>query len=197
MRINKNKLIVIIMTLIFIAPLVVVMLMYRYDWHPASYSYGELIKPIIKINVPDHFENASNYSKEPKGIGLMKDKWSLVYLTNECNSVCENRLYDLRQIHVSFDKDIPRVQRILITSDKNINKIHEKYPDLIILNKPLEDVTKLALQFDRLPAFKAINSENVYVVDPMSNLMMVYSNKIKPQEIRKDIVRLLKYSWAG
>ena len=115
---------------------------------------------------------------------------------DEFKSFCENRLYDLRQIHVSFDKDIPRVQRILITSDKNINKIHEKYPDLIILNKPLEDVAKLALQFDR-PEFKAINSENVYVVDPMSNLMMFYSNKIKPQEIRKDIVRLLKYSWAG
>ena len=196
MRINKNQFIVIIMALIFIAPLVVVMLMYRYDWHPGSYSYGELIKPIIKINVPDHFESANNYSKESDVTGLMKDKWSLVYLTNECKSVCENRLYDLRQIHVSFDKDIPRVQRILITSDKNINKIHEKYPDLIILNKPLEDVAKLALQFDR-PEFKAINSENVYVVDPMSNLMMVYSNKIKPQEIRKDIVRLLKYSWAG
>jgi cytochrome oxidase Cu insertion factor (SCO1/SenC/PrrC family) len=196
MRINKNQFIVIIMALIFIAPLVVVMLMYRYDWHPGSYSYGELIKPIIKINVPDHFENANNYSKESETTGLMKDKWSLVYLTNECKSVCENRLYDLRQIHVSFDKDIPRVQRILITSDKNINKIHEKYPDLIILNKPLEDVAKLALQFDR-SEFKAINSENVYVVDPMSNLMMVYNNKIKPQEIRKDIVRLLKYSWAG
>ena len=196
MRINKNQFIVIIMALIFIAPLVVVMLMYRYDWHPGSYSYGELIKPIIKINVPDHFEIANNYSKESEVTGLMKDKWSLVYLTNECKSVCENRLYDLRQIHVSLDKDIPRVQRILITSDKNINKLHEKYPDLIILNKPLEGVAKLALQFDR-PEFKAINSENVYVVDPMSNLMMVYSNKIKPQEIRKDIVRLLKYSWAG
>jgi TRAP-type mannitol/chloroaromatic compound transport system permease small subunit len=48
MRINKNQFIVIIMVLIFIAPLVVVMLMYRYDWHPGSYSYGELIKPIIK-----------------------------------------------------------------------------------------------------------------------------------------------------
>jgi cytochrome oxidase Cu insertion factor (SCO1/SenC/PrrC family) len=196
MRVKKNQFIVIMMTLIFIAPLVVVMLMYRYDWHPSSYSYGELVKPVKKINVPDDFESANNHLKEAQATGLMRDKWSLVYITNECKSICENRLYDLRQIHVSFDKDIPRVQRILITLDKNINKIHEKYPDLIILNKPLGDVEKLALQFDR-PSYKAINSDNVYVVDPMANLMMVYSNKIKPQEIRKDIVRLLKYSWAG
>jgi len=196
MKIKKNQYIVFFMALIFITPLVIVMLMYRFDWHPNSYSYGELVKPIIKINVPDYFENAKNYSKENIVTGLMRDKWSLVYLTNECKSVCENRLYELRQIHVSFDKDIPRVQRILITSDKNINKIQEKYPDLIILNSPLEEVAKLTLQFDT-PKYKAINSENVYVVDPMSNLMMVYSNRIKPQEIRKDIIRLLKYSWAG
>lgn len=196
MIIKKNQIIVIFMTLIFIAPLVIVMLMYRYDWHPGSHSYGELVKPIIKINVPNNLESAKDSSKKVEVSGLMKDKWSLVYITNECKTICENKLYDLRQIHVSFDKDIPRVQRILITLDKNINKIHEKYPDLIILNKPLEDVSKLALQFDR-PSYKAIDSGNVYVVDPMSNLMMVYSNKIKSQEIRKDIVRLLKYSWVG
>ena len=196
MIIKKNQIIVIFMTLIFIAPLVIVMLMYRYDWHPGSHSYGELVKPIIKINVPNNLESAKDSSKKVEVSGLMKDKWSLVYITNECKTICENKLYDLRQIHVSFDKDIPRVQRILITLDKNINKIHEKYPDLIILNKPLEDVSKLALQFDR-PSYKAIDSGNVYVVDPMSNLMMVYSNKIKSQEIRKDLVRLLKYSWAG
>jgi cytochrome oxidase Cu insertion factor (SCO1/SenC/PrrC family) len=193
---KKNQIVVIFMALIFVAPLLIVMLMYRYNWHPKSYSYGELIKPIVNIDVSDLFENTKNKSKETQAIGLMQDKWSLVYLTDECTSVCESRLYDLRQIHVSFDKDIPRVQRILITSDKNISKIHEKYPDLIILNKPLEDVIKLSLQFDT-PSYKAMNSDNVYVVDPMSNLMMLYSNKTKPQEIRKDIVRLLKYSWAG
>ena len=196
MKIKKNQYIVFFMALIFITPLVIVMLMYRFDWYPNSYSYGELVKPVIKINVPENFEIAKNYSKENIVSGLMKDKWSLVYLTNECKSFCENRLYELRQIHVSFDKDIPRVQRILITSDKNINRIQEKYPDLIILNTPLEEVAKLTLQFDT-PKYKAINSENVYVVDPMSNLMMIYSSKIKPQEIRKDIIRLLKYSWAG
>ena len=42
-----------------------------------------------------------------------------------------------------------------------------------------------------------MNSDNVYIVDPMSNLMMLYTNKIKPIEIRKDIARLLKSAWAG
>ena len=150
----------------------------------------------ISLAINETFDKLIIFKNENSDRKLFDERWSFVYLTDKCGTACENRLHDLRQIHASFQKDIPRIQRVLITSDKNINKIQEKYPDLIILNKPLEDVSKLALQFDR-PSYKAIDSGNVYVVDPMSNLMMVYSNKIKSQEIRKDIVRLLKYSWAG
>jgi hypothetical protein len=35
------------------------------------------------------------------------------------------------------------------------------------------------------------------MVDPLGNLMLSYSNKVKPVEMRKDWARLLKYSWAG
>jgi hypothetical protein len=60
----------------------------------------------------------------------------------------------------------------------------------------MESVAILSSQFDT-SLNKAINSDNVYIVDPMSNLMMFYNNKIKPIEIRKDIAKLLKSSWAG
>lgn len=192
----KSRLILIGMFVFFAIPIVVVTIMYQYNWRPRSFSYGELIKPIIKINVSNHFELPLKKERENIDRKLFDERWSFVYLTDKCGIVCENRLHDLRQIHASFQKDIPRIQRVLITSDKNINKIQEKYPDLIILNKPIESVINLSSQFDT-PLYKAINSNNVYIVDPMSNLMMLYTNKIKPTEIRKDIAKLLKSSWAG
>lgn len=190
----KSRLILIGMFVFFAIPIVVVIIMYQYNWRPNSFSYGELIKPIIKINVSNNFE--LYFKNENSDRKLFDERWSFVYLTDECGNVCENRLHDLRQIHASFQKDIPRIQRVLITSDKNINKIQEKYPDLIILNKPIESVANLSSQFDT-PSYKAINSDNVYIVDPMSNLMMLYTNKIKPIEIRKDVAKLLKSAWAG
>lgn len=192
----KSRLILIGMFVFFAIPIVVVTIMYQYNWRPRSFSYGELIKPIIKINVSNHFELPLKKERENIDRKLFDERWSFVYLTDKCGIICENRLHDLRQIHASFQKDIPRIQRVLITSDKNINKIQEKYPDLIILNKPIESVVNLSSQFDT-PLYKAINSNNVYIVDPMSNLMMLYTNKIKPTEIRKDIAKLLKSSWAG
>ena len=190
----KSRLILIGMFVFFAIPIVVVTIMYQYNWHPKSFSYGELIKPIVKINVSNHFE--LNLKKENIDRKLFDERWSFVYLTDKCGIVCENRLHDLRQIHASFEKDIPRIQRVLITSDKDTNRIQEKYPDLIILNKPIESVANLSSQFNT-PLYKAINSDNVYIVDPMSNLMMLYTNKIKPIEIRKDIAKLLKSAWAG
>ena len=190
----KSRLILIGMFVFFAIPIVVVTIMYQYNWHPKSFSYGELIKPIVKINVSNHFE--LNLKKENIDRKLFEERWSFVYLTDKCGIVCENRLHDLRQIHASFEKDIPRIQRVLITSDKDTNRIQEKYPDLIILNKPIESVANLSSQFNT-PLYKAINSDNVYIVDPMSNLMMLYTNKIKPIEIRKDIAKLLKSAWAG
>jgi hypothetical protein len=190
----KSRLILIGMFVFFAIPIVVVTIMYQYNWHPKSFSYGELIKPIVKINVSNRFE--LNLKKENIDRKLFEERWSFVYLTDKCGIVCENRLHDLRQIHASFEKDIPRIQRVLITSDKDTNRIQEKYPDLIILNKPIESVANLSSQFNT-PLYKAINSDNVYIVDPMSNLMMLYTNKIKPIEIRKDITKLLKSAWAG
>ena len=192
----KSRLILIGMFVFFAIPIAVVTIMYQYNWRPRSFSYGELIKPIIKINVSNDFELSFKKEKENLDRKLFDERWSFVYLVDKCDAVCENRLHDLRQIHASFQKDIPRIQRVLITSDKNINKIQEKYPDLIILNKPMESVAILSSQFDT-SLNKAINSDNVYIVDPMSNLMMFYNNKIKPIEIRKDIAKLLKSSWAG
>ena len=190
----KSRLILIGMFVFFAIPIVVVTIMYQYNWHPKSFSYGELIKPIVKINISNHFE--LYLKKENIDRKLFDERWSFVYLTDKCGIVCENRLHDLRQIHASFEKDIPRIQRVLITSDKDTNRIQEKYPDLIILNKPIESVANLSSQFNT-PLYKAINSDNVYIVDPMSNLMMLYTNKIKPIEIRKDIAKLLKSAWAG
>jgi cytochrome oxidase Cu insertion factor (SCO1/SenC/PrrC family) len=192
----KSRLILVGMFIFFVVPILVVTLMYKYDWHPNSFSYGELIKPIIKINVPNHIEIPLKKNQDSSERKLFHERWSFVYLTDKCNTICDNRLHDLRQIHASFDKDIPRIQRVLITYDKNTDRIQDKYPDLIILNKPIESVANLSSQFNT-PQYKAVNSDNVYIVDPMSNVMMLYTNKIKPIEIRKDISRLLKSAWAG
>ena len=37
----------------------------------------------------------------------------------------------------------------------------------------------------------------IYLVDPLGNLMMSFGDDVPPADIRKDITRLMAYSWAG
>ena len=193
---TKGRLVLVAMVVFFVAPLIMVMAMYRFDWHPKGQSYGDLIEPVVPIKLTEVFKDVKVADTTVESKLLWHDKWSAVILADKCEAICQTRLHDARQIHASLEKDMNRLQRILITNQQDLGDLQKQYPDLIILNQPSADVAALAKQFDvnGVPAF---TSERVYMVDPLGNLMLSYSNQVKPVEMRKDWVRLLKYSWAG
>ena len=182
----KGRLVLLAMVVFFAAPIILVMAMYRFDWHPKGQSYGDLIEPVVPIQLTEKFKDVKTTDVTVESKTLWHDKWSAVILADQCESVCQTRLHDARQIHASLEKDMNRMQRILITHQQELGNLQQKYPDLIIVNQPIADVDALANTSDR-----------VYMVDPLGNLMLSYSSKVKPVEMRKDWVRLLKYSWAG
>lgn len=102
----------------------------------------------------------------------------------------------MRQIHVSTYKDIIRVQRVLITHQTDISAIQTMYPDMLILNQSAESIDALAKQFN-IEAEDARIANRIYFVDPLGHLMMSYPQATPAANIRKDLVRLLKFSWAG
>ena len=193
---KKGRLFLIAMVVFFAAPLFLVIAMYRFDWHPKGKSYGDLIEPVVPIKLTEAFKDVKTTDTTVLSKLLWHDKWSAVILADNCEAVCQARLHDARQIHASLEKDMNRLQRILITNQQDLSDLQKQYPDLIILNQPSADVAALAKQFD-VNGVSAYTSERVYMVDPLGNLMLSYSNQVKPVDMRKDWVRLLKYSWAG
>src|SRR5690606_21028413 len=127
---------------------------------------------------------------------LLKNKWSMVYVAHHCEAACEERLHIMRQLHASLAKDINRVQRILVATDADFQGLHQQYQDMVMLNRPESEVTALRVQFD-VAVIPVGSRIRIYLVDPLGNLIMSFSDKIAPADIRKDMVRLLAYSWAG
>ena len=192
----KGRLVLLLLVVFFAAPLFLVMAMYRFDWHPKGQSYGDLIEPVVPIQLTEIFKDVKTTDTTAESKVLWHDKWSAVILADKCEVVCQARLHDARQIHASLEKDMNRLQRILITNQQDVTDLQKQYPDLIILNQPSADVAALAKQFD-VNSTSAYSSQRVYMVDPLGNLMLSYSSAVKPVQMRKDWVRLLKYSWAG
>jgi hypothetical protein len=172
-------------------PLLIVVAMYRLEWQPGGASHGQLLSP------PQPLQLLEMQTLQGKSFGMAqwKDKWSLVYVSRQgCDADCAAQLHDLRQIHASLHKEISRVQRVLLIAagnkDGNLASVQQQYPDLAILAGP--GAQQLAGQFG-----SAAQTGNVYLVDPLGNVMMRYPQDYQAKGLRKDLMRLLTYSWAG
>lgn len=188
---QSGRWMLILLVLFFSVPIGIVVLMHKYQLHPTGASNGELIQPAVALQLP-----AELLDSEQKKVNnaVWNSKWNMVYLAQDCDARCEAGLYEARQIHVSLAKEIERVQRILITENANTVELKKRYPDLIIINQPKEAVAKLSQQF---LAKDKTKQAGLYLVDPLGNLMMHYNADTKAKAIRADVLKLLKYSWAG
>lgn len=189
----KGRWVLLLLVAFFAVPLLLVMLMHHFDWHPQSNSQGQLITPPRLLQTPAQLLDVRGLPIQPD---FWRDKWSMVYIADDCEQMCADRLHSMRQLHVSLAKDINRVQRVFLTTSSNLEGIQKQYPDLIILNQPADALKSLTQQFD-LPDAPAGKTARIYLVDPLGYLMMSYPTTIPPAAIRKDLTRLLTYAWAG
>lgn len=193
-RQRRGRLVFLSMLIFFMTPIVAVIAMYKLDWKPKGESIGELVTP-AKLLTMDNPIITSEGSIAPAS--LWKEKWSMVYVTASCEDTCKNKLHTMRQLHVSLYKEIPRMQRVLIsTSNNNVAELKQIYPDMLVLNQPTVGINALGNQFN-IENEQSITANRIYLVDPLGHLMMSYAPTTDPALIRKDITRLMKYSWAG
>lgn len=194
-ELKKGRRMLLFLVVLFALPVLVVVLMYRFDVRPSGSSHGQLITPPVELRLPSlHTAQGTAFQA-----AQWKTKWSIVFIDSSgCTQSCQEHVHLLRQVHVALNKEIDRVQRILIlnqpASADTLTALTSQYPDLAVLSG--NDVAPLVRQFD-LPGQPAATSERVYLVDPLGNLMMSYPKDYNPKGLLDDLTRLLKYSWVG
>lgn len=189
---RKGRVIFLMMLTFFVVPIIAVVLMFKFNFKPAGESRGELITPPKLIQTTAILQDSNGKDSHHFWV----DKWNMVYVTDTCEAACMKRLRDMRQIHVSLYKDIPRAQRVLITNVQDLSRIKKDFPDLTVINQPAADIKTLSAQFN-LNGENALESNRLYFVDPLGHMMMSYPESADPIDIRKDIARLLKFSWSA
>ena len=190
---RRGRLMLLCMLIFFITPIIVVIAMYKLDWRPKGESIGELVTPAKLLTMNNALITSDGTVAQPD---LWKEKWSMVYVAASCETACKDKLHIMRQLHTSLYKEIPRMQRVLITTSIEVDELKQNYPEMVILNRPTAGITELSDQFN-ISGESSISSDRIYLVDPLGHLMMSYTPATAPALIRKDITRLMKYSWAG
>jgi hypothetical protein len=190
---RKGRKVFLLMLIFFIVPIIVVIMMYKLNWKPQGESLGELFNPPRLLATSNELKR---HDSATLPTNFWKQKWSVVYVADACEQVCLGKLRDMRQLHVSLYKDIERAQRVLLTTTQDVTAIKHDYPDLIIINQPEANISSFAEQF-QVNAENVSTSNRLYLVDPLGHVMMSYQSGVLLANIRKDLARLLRYSWAG
>ena len=194
---NRNRLILVVLAIIFVAPVLGAWLMFNFTDLGRSTagkaSHGHLILPPRKI--------ADMELIDPKDSGQphrLYGKWSLVYLVSgKCSKACEDKLYTMRQLRLAMGRDAGRLQRVLIVFGDGAPVLTDAQADnykgqlLVRATEQIRSVFKLK------DSERPQDMQRLYIVDPRGNLLMSYVDGTDPLGIIKDLKRLLQYSSIG
>jgi hypothetical protein len=195
---RRQRRLLIALALMFFAPLGLAFYLYygHGTWHPGGHvNAGELIqpaRPLPSLALPLW----SSGSTDPN---FLRRKWTFLYvLTGPCTEHCRARLYDTRQVRLALDRDMDRVQRVLIADPGccDAQFVREQHPDLITIRPSEAAAPLLALLPGREGAGDA-HAPRVYLIDPLGNLMMSYPADTKAKGMLEDMKRLLRLSSIG
>lgn len=183
--------ILLILAIIFVLPFTVAATLHLLNVHPSGHSYGELIQPPRALKLPALQDTQGTVFTAQQWL----KKWNVVtFATATCDEPCQAQTHLLKQVQTSLNKDMHRLQRVLLVSGEIKNEsfaaLQKQYPDLILLAGDAAEMHQFATSYN-------MASGDIYLVDPLGNLMMHYPNKMDPKGLRSDLTRLLKNSWAG
>jgi hypothetical protein len=155
-------------------------------------AYATLIQPTVAL--PD----LVSVDLDGHAVALRKlvGQWLLVAVAGGgCDSTCEQRLFEQRQLHAMMGRERGRIDKIwLVIDDAPVRA------ELLRALTPTGD----AVQILRLPAAGVASwlkpapaqalGDHLYLVDPMGEWMMRTPATLEPAQFKRDLERLLRAS---
>jgi hypothetical protein len=201
-----------------IAPVIASYVMYYGVKPEGRTNYGDFIEPQVTVAtlavtpmVTPQAESAFlAVQAEPRTrrtlaqLGHWGGRWLMVRVgPAACSQSCQEELWLMRQIRLTTGRERDRVERIWIVTDGQTPDpaLIAQHDGLWVvrLGHPSTSDSLVAnwLSVARQSVDRNGGASNIWLVDPLSNLMMRFPDNPDPNGMKKDINRLLKASRIG
>lgn len=156
-------------------------------------NYGALLDP-RKYPIPASLATAT-LNGQPISLDALKGKWIMLMANGgNCGDACRTRLYQMRQLRLAQGKDMDRIERVwLVTNKEPLETMLMREYDGTHMLRANAEVVKSWLPVDA----GTEPSDHIYLIDPLGNLMMRFPKDADPNKIKRDLVKLLKASRIG
>jgi hypothetical protein len=190
-QVRRNRRKLVLLLVVFLIPPVGAWLAWQYlGTHGvgSTTNTGTLIQPVRPLDATGVLADAG-----------VRGRWTYVMFAHGgCEARCMEQLYITRQARLAMNKDIPRVERLLVLDGEpdaalaeHLAKAHEDLHWLV----PGEGGGAFRAAF-RGEGF-APDGTRFFLVDPLGNLMMFYADTEAAKGIIRDLQKLLKISQVG
>lgn len=178
--------------------------------------------PVTSVVTPTSESAFAALQSEPKTkraldtLGSWSGRWLMIRLgPANCNEACQQELWLMRQVRLTTGRERERVERLWIltddgTPDQALLREHEGLwvvrlgKQAQILQQPSsagqispENLVANWLSVAAQAVARNAGASNIWVVDPLGNLMMRFPDNPDPNGMKKDMNRLLKASRIG
>jgi cytochrome oxidase Cu insertion factor (SCO1/SenC/PrrC family) len=192
----------VLLALLFLMPVFVAWFMHlsaEHGWRPGgTTNKGTLVQPPRPMTLPEGLLDATG---APLSRNFLGGKWTLIYIGDAaCGEACRQTLYYMRQVRLAQGENLRRVQRLFLATgaspENGLQEVLVEYPDMAVARLSPEQAAMIAPVFS-IEGNLMQGAGNVYLVDPLGNLMMYYGPDADPRGMIQDLQRLLKYSHTG
>ena len=183
--------------LIFLTPILVITV--STVWYYSGYgpeervNYGHLLTDPIDVgnlNLELDYQNLN--------VDSMERKWMLVHFINDtCLESCADLIYVARQVNVLLARQQTRVKRYIaapLEIKPKLENFFSTYPDLNFID--VKDQSKINEAFNK-NGIDPFAQPNMFVVDPIGNVILHYSGEVDGKKLLADLKKLLGASKIG
>ena len=189
---NKNPYTLWFVVFAFVAPAVVAYLMYFFGEIRSFTNHGEILNPVVDISALKLRDEENQLIARD----TLTYKWRIISIVGaDCDEPCNKRIHDMRQIHKSLAKDQHRVIRMIVHLDAPSTELNaliaREYPNALNMYGDEKDISSALGDSAR------IHQNETYIMDPIGNVMMRFTQDQPNQLLLKDLKKLLKVSQIG
>jgi cytochrome oxidase Cu insertion factor (SCO1/SenC/PrrC family) len=200
-----------------IAPVIASYTMYYGVKPEGRTNYGDFVEPQVTVNdvavvslIEPKAESAFAVRRQQTQAGPLdqlgdwQGRWLMVRMgPATCTEACQQELWLMRQIRLTTGRERERVERLWILTDQGTPdpKLLAEHEGLWVVRlQPTKKADPLVSNWLSVAAQSAQSNQgasNIWVIDPLGNLMMRFPDKPDANGMKKDMNRLLKASRIG
>lgn len=189
---KKNPYTIWFVVLSFVLPVILAYVMFFFVDVKSFNNHGELLNPILHVRDFNLRDDDQELIPEKE----LTYKWRLIsFVGSSCDQACAEQLHDSRQVYRSLGKDRHRVMRMFVhlgAADTAFSELIEAEHEGVVHVNGKED--ELAAAIGSSADF---NQNQVYIMDPMGNVMMRFTADQPNKDFLYDLRKLLKASQIG